>query len=110
MKLENIQKKQRKLFMEHKHIVYILLCKDRSLYTGYTSNLEHRLKMHQEGKGAKYTRGRGPFRVVYVEHFPTKVQAMKKEYEIKQLTRKGKLQLIRDRLKEVVSYEITEKF
>ncbi|NBJ70866.1 MULTISPECIES: GIY-YIG nuclease family protein [Clostridia] len=91
--------------MENKHTVYILRCKDRTLYTGYTNNLERRLKMHQEGKGAKYTRGRGPFQVVYVEYFETKEQAMKKEYTIKQLTREEKWRFIRDRLKEVMINE-----
>ncbi len=110
MRMEHIQQKQRILFMENKHTVYILRCKDRTLYTGYTNNLGRRLKMHHEGKGAKYTRGRGPFQVVYVEHFETKEQAMKKEYAIKQLTREEKWQFIRDRLKEVVTNEQTEQF
>lgn len=90
---------------ENEHIVYILKCKDNTFYTGYTNDLEHRLKMHTEGKGAKYTRGRGPFQVVYVERFPTKETAMKREYEVKQLNRQEKLQLIRRMLKEVSSNE-----
>ncbi|HLR51958.1 MAG TPA: GIY-YIG nuclease family protein [Candidatus Avamphibacillus sp.] len=92
------------------HIVYILKCKDNTLYTGYTNDLEHRLKMHQSGKGAKYTRGRGPFQVMFVEKYPTKEEAMKREYQIKQLTRKGKFQLIRDKLKEVVHNEHSKEF
>lgn len=48
--------------MGNNHIVYILRCSDQSLYTGYTNNLEARLKKHEVGKGAKYTRGRGPFK------------------------------------------------
>jgi len=91
------------------HIVYILKCKDNTLYTGYTNDLEHRLKMHQSGKGAKYTRGRGPFQVMFVEKYPTKKEAMKREYQIKQLTRKGKFELIRDKLKEVVHNEHSKK-
>lgn len=94
---------------EHEHTVYILKCGDNSLYTGYTNNLENRLEMHESGKGAKYTRGRGPFQVMYIEKFSTKEEALKREYEIKQLTRKGKFQLIRDKLKEVLNYENTEK-
>ncbi|WP_164670606.1 GIY-YIG nuclease family protein [Virgibacillus doumboii] len=90
------------------HIVYILKCKDNSLYTGYTNDLEHRLAMHEEGKGAKYTRGRGPFQVVFVEKFATKEEAMQKEYQVKQLSRKEKFQLIRDKLKEVMNYENTK--
>ncbi|MFB4168712.1 GIY-YIG nuclease family protein [Virgibacillus sp. JSM 102003] len=93
----------------NEHTVYILKCKDNSLYTGYTNDLEHRVAMHEQGKGAKYTRGRGPFQVVFVERFSTKEEALQKEYQIKQLTRKGKFQLIRDKLKEVIQYEHTEK-
>jgi len=81
------------------HVVYILKCKDNTLYTGYTNNLKQRLAKHHEGKGAKYTRGRGPFEVVFVETYETKQTAMKKEYEIKQLTRTQKLQLIKDQAK-----------
>ncbi|WP_163969229.1 GIY-YIG nuclease family protein [Oceanobacillus halotolerans] len=91
------------------HIVYMLKCSDNSLYTGYTTDLERRVKMHEEGKGAKYTRGRGPFQVVYVESFPTKEEALQKEYEIKQQPRKEKVRLIRDKLKEVMQYEQSEK-
>lgn len=84
--------------MEDKeHLVYMLKCKDNTLYTGYTNNLPHRLKMHVEGKGAKYTRGRGPFEVVYTEAFVTKEEAMRKEYQIKQLTRLEKQALIDSR-------------
>ncbi len=72
------------------HCVYILECKDGSLYTGYTNDLKRRLKMHEEGKGAKYTRGRGPFQLMYCEFFETKQEAMQTEYRIKQLKRKEK--------------------
>lgn len=78
----------------NEHIVYILKCKDDTLYTGYTNDLEHRLDMHEKGKGAKYTRGRGPFQVMYTEAFPTKEAALSREYEIKQLRRQQKLKLI----------------
>lgn len=80
--------------MDKTHLVYILKCKDDTLYTGYTNDLPHRLKMHESGKGAKYTRGRGPFEVVYTEEFKTKGEAMKREYEIKQLNRSDKEKLI----------------
>lgn len=90
---------------KNEHVVYILKCADNTLYTGYTNDLENRIKMHEEGKGAKYTRGRGPFKVVFREQFPTKEEAMRRENEIKQLTRKGKAQLIRDKLKEVMDFE-----
>lgn len=91
------------------HIVYILKCKDDTLYTGYTNDLEKRLAMHESGKGAKYTRGRGPFQVMFVEKYSTKEEAMQCEYKIKQLTRKDKFELIRDKLKEVINYEHSKK-
>lgn len=77
-----------------KHIVYIIQCKDQSLYTGYTNDLPRRLEMHKQGKGAKYTRGRGPFQVVYVEEYEQKNAAMQREAEIKKLPRKKKIELV----------------
>jgi predicted GIY-YIG superfamily endonuclease len=66
-------------------IVYILECGDKSLYTGITKNLEHRLQAHANGKGAKYTRGRGPFSVLYTETHPTISLALHREVAIKKL-------------------------
>ena len=77
-----------------KNVSYILKCNDNSLYTGWTNDITHRLKMHNEGKGAKYTRGRGPVELVYLEEFETKQEAMSREAKIKRLTRKEKLLLI----------------
>ena len=77
-----------------KNVTYILKCNDNSLYTGRTNDITHRLKMHNEGKGAKYTRGRGPVELVYLEEFETKQEAMSREAKIKRLTRKEKLLLI----------------
>lgn len=77
-----------------KNVTYILKCNDNSLYTGWTNDITHRLKMHNEGKGAKYTRGRGPVELVYLEEFETKKEAMSREAKIKRLTRKEKLLLI----------------
>ncbi|SFQ21164.1 GIY-YIG nuclease family protein [Salibacterium halotolerans] len=79
------------------HHVYILECRDGSYYTGYTTDLVQRLRMHERGKGAKYTRGRGPFRVVYHEVFDKKTDAMRMEYEIKQWTRKEKEMFLADK-------------
>ncbi|WP_024614892.1 GIY-YIG nuclease family protein [Clostridium sp. Ade.TY] len=79
--------------------VYIIMCRDNSLYTGWTNNLEKRFKMHCDGKGAKYTRGRGPLKIVYFEEFEDKVLAMKREYEIKKLSKKDKLKLIENKNK-----------
>ena len=73
---------------------YIVECCDGSLYTGWTNHLEERMKCHNEGKGAKYTRSRLPVRLMYYEVFDTKQEAMKREYAIKKLTRKDKLILI----------------
>ena len=74
---------------------YILKCKDGSLYTGWTNDLEQRVAAHNTGKGAKYTKARRPVELVYFEEFETKEQAMKREYAIKQMARKDKLELVR---------------
>jgi len=75
--------------------VYILKCSDNTLYTGYTVDLDSRLASHNEGLGAKYTRGRLPVEMVYQEVLPTKSEAMKREIEIKKYTRLEKLHLIK---------------
>ena len=74
--------------------VYILECSDGTLYTGWTNNLEKRFKAHSSGKGAKYTRGRLPVKIVYYEEFQDKISAQKREYAIKTLNRIEKLKLI----------------
>ena len=74
---------------------YILKCKDGSLYTGWTNDREQRVAAHNTGKGAKYTKARRPVELVYFEEFETKEQAMKREYAIKQMARKDKLELVR---------------
>lgn len=73
--------------------VYILKCSDGTLYTGWTTNLEKRVKLHNDGNAAKYTRARLPVEVVYWEALSRKDEAMKRECEIKRLTRREKLQL-----------------
>lgn len=80
--------------MANNHYVYILLCNDHTYYTGYTTDVARRLKMHEAGKGAKYTRGRSPLQLVYVEQCCSKSTALKREYEIKQMTRLDKERLI----------------
>lgn len=72
---------------------YMVECSDKSLYTGWTTNLEKRLLTHNQGKGAKYTRSRLPVRLVYYETYPTKEEAMKREYAIKQMSRGEKQKL-----------------
>ena len=74
--------------------VYILLCSDNTLYTGWTNNLQQRIKMHEENRGAKYTRGRGPVQLVYFEEIEDKSAALKREYAIKRMTRVQKMKLI----------------
>jgi len=81
------------------NFVYILQCADGTLYTGWTTDLKARLDTHNTGAGAKYTRGRGPLVLVYSESFETKSEAMRREAEIKKLTRAEKLQLIKQQSK-----------
>lgn len=73
---------------------YILKCNDGTLYTGWTNNLEKRLKDHNDGKGAKYTKTRRPVELAYYEEFESKEEAMKREYAIKQLSRKQKEKIL----------------
>ena len=75
-------------------VVYIIKCKDRSLYTGITNNLEARFAAHQAGAGAKYTRGRGPLRLVFSEEAADRSAATKRETEIKRLSKAAKGTLI----------------
>lgn len=75
--------------------LYILKCNDNSYYTGITNNIEKRLADHKSGKGAKYTRGRGPFELMYQEKCHDRSDASKREYDIKKLSRIGKENLIK---------------
>lgn len=75
--------------------VYILKCKDDTLYTGWTINLDNRIQKHNDGKASKYTRGRLPVQLIYFETFENKISAQKREYAIKQLTRLEKINLIK---------------
>lgn len=74
--------------------LYILLCADKSLYTGIATSVERRVAEHNAGKGAKYTRGRGPVRVVYTKRFRNRANASREEARIKKLSRTQKLALI----------------
>ena len=74
--------------------VYILRCSDDTLYCGWTTDPAARLKAHNSGHGAKYTRSRLPVKLVYLEEFEDKQDALSREWHIKQLDRKAKLQLI----------------
>ena len=76
------------------NFTYIVRCSDGTLYAGWTNDLEKRMKAHNNGSGAKYTRTRRPVELVYYEAFETKEEAMRREYAIKQLSRQEKLKLI----------------
>ena len=74
--------------------VYILRCKDDTLYTGSTDDFPKRLEAHRQGKGAKYTRGRGPLELVYMEECGTHTEALRREIAVKRLSRQEKMKLI----------------
>lgn len=76
------------------YFVYFLECRDKSFYCGYTNNLEKRIETHNSGRGSKYVKKRRPVRLIYFEKFHNRSLAMKREYELKQLTRKQKEELI----------------
>lgn len=78
---------------EDPYFVYIVQCLDNTLYTGITPNIETRIKAHNEGKGAKYTRGRLPVKLIYKEKFANKSQALKREIAIKKMSRQAKMAL-----------------
>ncbi len=77
-----------------KWYLYILRCGDGTLYTGITDDVERRLAAHRAGKGAKYTRGRGPLELVYQEELEDKSHALRRELEVKAMKRSEKLSLI----------------
>ena len=77
------------------HYIYIVECRDKTLYTGYTTDLDKRIKTHNAKKGAKYTRGRTPVVLKYYEEFGNKVDAAKRESQIKKLKRAKKLRLFK---------------
>ena len=76
------------------YYIYIVRCQDDTYYTGFTNNIEKRIRAHNEKKGAKYTRGRTPVKLIYYEEFESKTEALKREYEVKKLSRKQKELLV----------------
>ena len=78
------------------HYVYVLRCADDTFYTGYTTDVERRVAEHDDGAGAKYTRGRTPVELVHVERFESRSAAMRREHEIKQYSRAEKERLVAD--------------
>lgn len=83
---------------------YIVRCNDGTYYTGWTNDIEKRLKTHNEGKGAKYTKTRRPVTLVYYESFQTKEEAMRREWEIKQMKRGEKEKLLKKEITKKRNY------
>ena len=81
--------------MERPAYTYMVECADGSLYTGWTYDLDKRMRSHNSGKGSKYTRSRLPVKLVQYEFFDNKIEAMKREYAIKHIDRTAKLKLIK---------------
>lgn len=86
--MEKTERKTKKAY------IYVVECSDGTLYTGYTTDIQHRIKTHNAGKGAKYTRSRLPVKLIYQESFDSKESAMSAESYFKQKTRKQKLEYI----------------
>ena len=80
---------------EPQYSVYIVMCNDKTLYTGISNNIEKRIRTHNLGKGAKYTRGRLPVTLVWTRHIGSRSAALKEEYKTKKLSRSKKLELIK---------------
>ena len=80
------------------HYAYMVRCADNTIYSGYSTDPIHREQVHNSGKGAKYTRTRLPVKLVYVEEFNNKSDAMKREWDFKQLTRKQKEELVKSKI------------
>lgn len=78
------------------HFVYIIKCNDNTLYTGWTTDVAARVNAHNEGTGAKYTKGRGPVTLIHTESFESKSDALRREMAIKKLSREDKLKLVRE--------------
>ncbi len=84
-----------KIKRSSKFYVYILECSDKTYYTGYTNNIKERFRLHNSGRGAKYTRDRSPVKLVWVKEYKYFKVAFKKERDIKTLSRKAKQELIK---------------
>ncbi len=89
-------KKQKKEDKKERYYFYCLLCNDGSFYGGFTNDLKHRLKMHNEGRGAKYTKARRPVKMIYHEEFDDKRLALKREYWFKHHSRKWKEEFLKE--------------
>lgn len=94
--------------MSDTHYVYILLCADGTLYTGWTTDVKRRLEVHNAGKGAKYTRSRKPVTLVHLEVYQTKSEALKREAAIKKMTAAQKRILVHESGIKTVSASLKE--
>jgi putative endonuclease len=83
------------------YYVYVILCNDNSFYTGYTKDLDSRMKLHVNGKAARYTRMHRPKKIVYVEEFDSRAEAMQRERKMKRLTHNQKRALIKSQSKPI---------
>ncbi|MEW6516435.1 MAG: GIY-YIG nuclease family protein [candidate division FCPU426 bacterium] len=94
-KLKTKQRLARRRKAKRRFFVYIVRCRDKSFYTGLTVDVEHRIKQHNQGRGAKYTASHKPVKLVYQEACSDLSAAMRRELQIKRLTRAAKAELIR---------------
>lgn len=90
-----VKKEMVALVQQQNNYVYIVKCQDNTFYTGWTTQIDKRVETHNKGCGAKYTRSRRPVELVYFETFQDKSSALKREYQIKQMTRQQKERLIK---------------
>jgi len=87
------------------YYVYVILCKDNSFYTGYTKDLDSRMRLHMNGKAARYTRMHKPKKIVYVEEFGSRAEAMRREKSVKRLKHSKKLELINSQNKPKIKFK-----
>jgi len=87
------------------YYVYVILCKDNSFYTGYTKDLDSRMRLHMNGKAARYTRMHRPQKIVYVEEFGSRAEAMRREKSVKRLKHSKKLELINSQNKPKIKFK-----
>ncbi|HXB11213.1 MAG TPA: GIY-YIG nuclease family protein [Bacteroidia bacterium] len=80
---------------------YIVECSDKTLYTGTTNDIAERIAKHNEGTGAKYTKGRGPVKILYCHSFESRSEACKHEYELKQFSKTAKFDIIKSSHNEI---------
>lgn len=106
---QNVQDDQRTQ-QSRSHFMYVLICADETLYTGYTTDVEKRIETHNAGKGAKYTAARRPVRLLAYAAFETKHEAMSAEYRFKRLSRAEKLSLIDRASDGALAAFLTERF